>query len=75
MKLIGPVAVYVDDERRRVLNSLSTGPGDPPHTFELTDGEYVYRVDEQWWLQRRGQSPVPVRVDSMVVEYELADGD
>ncbi len=40
---------------RTVVNTLSSGPGCTPHTYELAGGAYVYQVAGQWFLQERGQ--------------------
>lgn len=49
--------------RPRVTNTLSTGPGTPVETYELTGGSYVYRVGDRWKLQRPGQYAVIVALE------------
>ena len=45
-----------------VLNSLSSGPNEQAHTYELNGGAYVYEIGGVWWLQERGQSKRRVEV-------------
>ena len=58
-------AVKVDGVPREVVNTLSSGPGAPVHTYELRGGSYVYKVGAQWWLQERGQFKRPVTVEEV----------
>lgn len=54
--------VTVNGVERKVTNTLSDGPGTAVHTYELTQGAYVYRVGREWWLQERGQFKRKVEV-------------
>ena len=54
--------ILVDGSPRRVLNQLSSGLGCEPHTFELSDEAYVYRIGNTWKLQERGHFARPVVV-------------
>ena len=55
--------ITVNGVERKVTNSLSSGPGCEPHTYELTNGAYVYRIARVWWLQERGQFKREVAVN------------
>lgn len=56
------MSIRVDTIYRTVLNTLSAGPGCEPTTYELSGGEYVYRVGSTWYLQRPGQFKQSVTV-------------
>ncbi len=56
-------AITVNGQARKVTNTLSCGPGEEPHTYELTGGAYVYRVGNDWKLQERGRFARVVRVE------------
>ena len=45
----------VNGQTVRVLNTLSCGPDQPVHTYELAGGAYVYEVAGTWFLQERWQ--------------------
>jgi hypothetical protein len=52
----------VNGQTVRVVNTLSSGPGQAPHTLELAGGAYVYEIAGQWFLQERGKFKVAVKV-------------
>lgn len=54
--------ITVNGTARKVTNTLSSGPGCEPHTYELTHGAYVYEIGGVWWLQERGQFKRKVEV-------------
>lgn len=56
-------SITVNGQARKVTNTLSCGPGQEPHTYELTGGAYVYSVGGAWKLQERGQSARAVTVE------------
>lgn len=56
-------AIKVNGQARKVTNTLSCGPGQEPHTYELTGGAYVYSVGGTWKLQERGQFARVVSVE------------
>jgi hypothetical protein len=47
--------ITVNGRTEKVLNTLSSGPGQPVHTYELRGGSYVYEIAGIWWLQEAGQ--------------------
>jgi hypothetical protein len=55
-------SINVNGRTEVVLNTLSVGPGEQPHTYELKGGSYVYEVAGQWFLQARGQFKRAVQV-------------
>ena len=55
-------AIRINGTTRQVLNSLSSGPGQEPHTYQIA-GAWVERVGNQWKMQRRGQFAVVVTVE------------
>lgn len=59
--------ITVNGRTVRVLNTLSCGPGEAPHTYELKGGAYVYRVGREWWLQERGREKRPVSLSALAV--------
>ena len=63
--------ITVNGTARKVMNTLSSGPGREPHTYELTRGAYVYEIGGVWWLQERGQFKRAVTV-STVAERQAA---
>lgn len=55
-------AISINGRTVAVLNTLSSGPGCQPHTYELKGGSYVYEIAGEWFLQVRGQSKRRVEV-------------
>jgi len=51
-----PRTILVNGKSVKVTNALSSGPGEPPHTYELAGGAYVYDVAGTWTLVR----PYPI---------------
>lgn len=54
--------IQVNGVSRKVTNRLSSGPGNPVHTYELTRGCYVYEVAGKWFLQEPGNFAIPCTV-------------
>lgn len=55
--------IKINGQERKVTNTLSGGPGCEPTTYELTGGDYVYRVGNVWKLQVPGQYAVVVTLE------------
>ena len=47
--------ITVNGSLVQVLNTLSYGPGESVHTYELKGGSYVYEISGSWFIQERGQ--------------------
>lgn len=54
--------IEIDGRTREVLDSLSSGPGAPAHTYELRGRAYVYQIACDWWLQEPGREARRVSV-------------
>jgi hypothetical protein len=54
--------IQVNGVSRKVTNRLSSGPGCPVHTYELTRGAYVYEIGGRWFLQERANFAIPCTV-------------
>jgi hypothetical protein len=54
--------IKINGRDEKVTNTLSCGPGEAPHTYELTRGRYVYRIADVWYLQIPGQFKILVSV-------------
>lgn len=54
--------ITVNGSVKQVVNTLSCGPGEKPHTYELKGGSYVFEIGGVWWLAEKGQSKRNVEV-------------
>lgn len=54
--------IRVNGAERKVINTLSSGPGQEPHTFQIAGG-WVEKIGTRWQVQFRGQFAVQATVE------------